>query len=88
MPTEPISLAERLNRTRGVDKLMRVIVDGASILAEDDPLEDQIQRSDLADAPQRAATPAERSESPMAGEEDQNPAQVGAVLRKMRRGRR
>ena len=46
---EPAVLAERLNGTRGVDKLMRVIVDGEAILAEGKPLEDQIQAGDLAE---------------------------------------
>lgn len=46
---EPAVLAERLNGTRGVEKLMRVIVDGEAILAEGKPLEDQIQPDDLAE---------------------------------------
>jgi hypothetical protein len=45
----PAVLAERLNGTRGVEKLMRVIVDGEAVLAEGRPLEDQIQPGDLAD---------------------------------------
>lgn len=45
----PAALAERLNGTRGVEKLMRVIVDGEAVLAQGKPLEDQIQTGDLAE---------------------------------------
>lgn len=48
-PPDPAMLAERFNRTRGVEKLMRVIVDGEAVLAEGKPLEDQIQHNDLAE---------------------------------------
>jgi len=45
----PNVLAERLNGTRGVEKLMRVIVDGEAVLAEGKPLDNQIQPDDLAE---------------------------------------
>ena len=46
---DPAVLAGRFNGTRGVEKLMRVIVDGEAVLAEGKPLEDQIQHDDLAE---------------------------------------
>lgn len=49
-------LAERFNGTRGVEKLMRVIVDGEAVLAEGKPLEDQIQHDDLAQLSAGSAT--------------------------------
>ncbi|MEX0915299.1 MAG: hypothetical protein WD397_07485 [Wenzhouxiangellaceae bacterium] len=45
----PSVLAERLNNTRGVDKLMRIVVDGEATLAEGKPLKDQMQTTDLAE---------------------------------------
>lgn len=45
---EPAALASRLNETQGVDRLMRVIVNGQAVMAEGEPLEDQIQPEDLA----------------------------------------
>lgn len=46
---EPTALAERLDGTRGVEKLMRVVVDGEAVLAEGKPLDDQIRHGDLAE---------------------------------------
>lgn len=48
---EPAELAERLDGNRGVEKVMRVIVDGEAVLAEGKPLDDQIQTDDLAELP-------------------------------------
>lgn len=45
----PSVLAERLNNTRGVDRLMRIVVDGEATLAEGKPLKDQMQTADLAE---------------------------------------
>lgn len=45
----PAALAERLNGTRGVEKLMRVTIDGEAVMAEGKPLQDQIQPGDLAE---------------------------------------
>lgn len=45
----PSVLAERLNNTRGVDRLMRIVVDGEATMAEGQPLHDQIEAADLAE---------------------------------------
>ena len=62
---DPAMLAERFNGTRGVEKLMRVIVDGEAVLAEGKPLEDQIQHDDLAELSAGSGTrPDQDLESP------------------------
>jgi len=63
---EPLGLAERLNGTRGVEKLMRVIVDGEAVMAEGKPLKNQIQPGDLAEL--SAGSNTESNEGPEAPE--------------------
>lgn len=45
----PSILAQRLGSTGGVDRLVRMSVDGELVLAEGRPIEDQIQPDDLAE---------------------------------------
>lgn len=46
-PPAPETMAKYLSDTRGVEKLMRMIVDGEVVMAEGKPIEDQIQLDDL-----------------------------------------
>lgn len=65
---EPSILAERLNSTRGVDRLVRMVVDGETVLAEGKPLADQIQAGDLAELSAGSA-----SETDVSSTADGNP---------------
>jgi len=48
-PPEPSALAERMAATRGVERLMRMEIDGDLILAEGRPIAGQIETADLAE---------------------------------------
>lgn len=62
---ESAVLAERLNGARGVEKLMRVIVDGQAILADGKPLDDQIEAANLAEGSATSHTgPVEHLDTP------------------------
>lgn len=89
-PPAPPVLADKLNNTRGVDRLMRMVVDGETLLAEGKPLADQIQAGDLAelsagsksgtDVPQAAAQDAYiRDPEPAAEPRVDIPRQVPAI---------